>query len=498
MVLTRSFLQRVHLPFQRRAEWSNVDSSQSVVPLRRYSPSTLGELRRLVVAAEVVGTTVRAVGSGHSWSDVAVAPGFLVAPDNLNRPLDLEPQLLRPGTESGPPLVRVGSGMRIEELNEVLRGQGLSLPNMGGYDGQTVAGAFATSTHGSGIGFGPLSDLVVSLDIVGSGGAVYRIERNDGPTDPAAFAAAHPDKRLIQDDGWFRAASVGMGSLGLIHSMVLAVRDRHQLREVRTLSTWSRVRAELARGDVLLRNDHYEVLFSPYPRADGELECLVTTRNEISPQEYRRDHMRTRNIFTELLARFPLTGPAIGLVMRLFPTITPFLLHLSLTSLVRKDYVNESYKVFNIGAANDLPAYSAEIGIPIDSRGLHLKAVDEIAAVARKHRELGNTYQSSPISLRFVRATDSYMSMMEGRDTMMVELIMLDPTRGGRELLADYEDVLVRELEGRPHWGQVNHLTRERIEAMYPHFADWLAVRAQLNSSGVFDSPFTNRVGISA
>jgi hypothetical protein len=32
---------------------------------------------------------------------------------------------------------------------------------------------------------------------------------------------------------------------------------------------------------------------------------------------------------------------------------------------------------------------------------------------------------------------------------------------------------------------------------MYPRYPDWLRVRSQLNASGVFDSPFTERVGIS-
>ena len=59
---------------------------------------------------------------------------------------------------------------------------------MGGYDGQTIAGVISTSTHGSGIRFGPITDDVRSLDIVASGGALYRIEPADGITDPAAFA----------------------------------------------------------------------------------------------------------------------------------------------------------------------------------------------------------------------------------------------------------------------------------------------------------------------
>ena len=33
---------------------------------------------------------------------------------------------------------------------------------------------------------------------------------------------------------------------------------------------------------------------------------------------------------------------------------------------------------------------------------------------------------------------------------------------------------------------------------MYPRYDDWLDVRRELDPDGVFDSPFTKRVGISA
>jgi L-gulono-1,4-lactone dehydrogenase len=105
-------------------------------------------------------------------------------------------------------------------------------------------------------------------------------------------------------------------------------------------------------------------------------------------------------------------------------------------------------------------------------------------------------YQSSPISFRFVKASNAYMSMMSGRDTMMIELMQLSRCDGGYELNAAYERAL-RKLAGRPHWGQVNTLTATEMAAMYPRYRDWLDVHRQLNSSGVFDSPFTERVGIS-
>jgi hypothetical protein len=487
-----------------RKRWRNDTGNQGIDPLREVTPRTLEELRAIVQEAERERCTVRAVGSGHSWSDVALTDGILVHPTGLAAPLELEEELLRTDAPDGEPggdsltLVRVQAGMTIAGLNAHLQAMGLALPNMGGFDGQTVAGVISTSTHGSGIGYGPLSDLVRSLDIVGSGGVVHRIEPENGPSDPDAYRARHPESLLMQDDRWFQAAVVGMGCMGLIYSVTLAVQPTFYLREVRTMSTWSKVREELARGDVLRHNSHCEVYFNPYPDDDGEIECLLTTRNPVSPSEYRHDHRRARSLLMELTARFPLTPLLINSITGLWPGISPFLIGRALKALVNDDYVNISYKVFNIGAANYLPAYSCEIGVPVDERELYLAAVEKIVAVAEQRRRLGDVYHSSPISLRFVKASEACMSMMQGRDTMMIELIMATHTVGGMELLGAHEDALY-ELGGRPHWGQVNSLTGSNglVDAMYPRYREWQEIHAQLNASGVFDSPFSKRVGIS-
>jgi hypothetical protein len=199
----------------------------------------------------------------------------------------------------------------------------------------------------------------------------------------------------------------------------------------------------------------------------------------------------------ELLSTFPLTPNIINLITGLWPSLSPFLLENAIRALIKDDYEEVSYKVLNIGAANVLPAYSAEIGVPMDGR--HIEAVERIIEVAAERRRLGDVYQSSPISFRFVKASPAHMSMMNGRDTMMIELIQLTRTEGGYELLAAYEEALY-ELGGRPHWGQVNTLTGSHglIASMYPRYGDWLEVHGRLNASGVFDGPFSRRVGISA
>jgi choline dehydrogenase-like flavoprotein len=83
------------------------------------------------------------------------------------------------------------------------------------------------------------------------------------------------------------------------------------------------------------------------------------------------------------------------------------------------------------------------------------------------------------------------------RATMMVELIMVDGTLGGYRLLATYEERLA-DLGVRAHWGQYNTLTGERVAAAYPRWDAWLGLQRELNASGVLDSPFARRIGISA
>lgn len=490
---------------ERRRRWRNRARTQSVDPLGIFRPQSCDEIVELVQRAEKEGVSVRAVGSRHSWSDVALGPGYVLRPEGLARPLDLEERLLCPPRGDSPErLVRVEAGMRIRDLNRWLdRENGLALSNMGGYDGQTVAGVISTSTHGSGLRFGPISDFVRSVDLVAAGGKRYRIEPEQGPTDGERWEPLHPDWELVQDDDRFAAVRVGMGCLGVIYAVMLAVEPAYLLTEVRKPSTWEDLREDLHRGALLdpNRHRHFELFLSPYARkSDGKHPCMVTTRDRLTdklPPWW--SSRRRRNWLAELLSGLPGMGQLIRAVANALPRATPRFMQMTLNGLSDDEYTNRSYRVLNIGAANSLPAYSAEIGVPVDDRRRHVAAVERIIEIADEHRRIGEIFHTSPIALRFVGSSRAHMSMMQGCDTMMIELIQLKGTRGGLEVLAAYENALYA-LDGRPHWGQVNTLTgsHELVASLYEQLPRWLDAHATLNSSHVFDSPFSKRVGIAA
>jgi L-gulono-1,4-lactone dehydrogenase len=479
---------------ERRVTWTNHTRNQSAQPLRRCFPESEADVVALVQEAEAVRSTVRAVGSGHAWSDAALTGGFVIETHGIGRHFEADPGPLAEAWKDRC-LVRADGGMRVRDLNEHLLRAGRGLSNMGGYDGQTIAGVISTSTHGSGLRFGPLSDAVRSLDVVASRGRRLRIEPSEGPTDPAVYGDGG-GRPLVQDDRYFRAAKVGVGCLGVITSVLLEVEDAYWLTEKRWQEPWSEVREALLQGDVLRDPEtrHYEVYFSPYER-EGDRPCLVTTRNRTEPRASARrgDRRRTRNFRTETLGRLPGLPNLLNWLMDKRPRLTPWLLEQAIKALVDAEYTHQSHRVLNIGQANFLPAYSSEIGVPI-SEGRHVAAVEAIFTVAERHRQLGDVYHTSPIALRFVKESDAYLSMMHGRDTMMIELIMMTRTEGGFELLAEYEKELYA-LGGRPHWGQFNVMGAEVVRRMYPELDTWLEVHADLNDTGVFDGPLSRRVG---
>src|SRR5699024_3667797 len=136
---------------------------QAARPRRTSAPSGTAGVAAAVRAAAEDGLRVRMVGSGHSFTGVAVTDGVLLSPSGLGRVRGVD-------AEAG--TVTVEAGLPLCDLNEALEARGLALANLGDIAVQTTAGAIQTGTHGTGRRSGGLAAQVRGMQLVLADGSV--------------------------------------------------------------------------------------------------------------------------------------------------------------------------------------------------------------------------------------------------------------------------------------------------------------------------------------
>ena len=511
------------VPVGSRVPWANYVGTQKAQPLKVERPKSLEALQAIMKEAAKgflssgMNCPVRAVGSGHSWSDSALSDGIVIETRrpltdppgiNLDKELDISDTvkdgLLKdltnePWDSNATTLYSTEAGVILSDLILALEKKGLALINMGGYDGQTLAGVISTSTHGSGITLGSFSSMVESLIVVTEDGSVLQIEKTNGVTDPAKFAAKFgPTRTLKQDDDLFNASVVGVGCLGVIYAATIRVRKLYYLQEERVILTWGEVQKKLNEG-ILNEFRHVEVLFNPHKVTTlahplGANFCLLTTRNIVKEPSAETVIGSGQDVFENLLGR--LEGEALALLFNAVPTASPWLIQIALDVLQHpKPVTNVYYKILNIGTANSFPAVCAEYGIDVPKQ---IDAMNAIFAAAAHNQKYG-IYHSSPAAMRWVAPSPGYLSMQPVA-TCMIEMPNLRGVYGYPDIYFRYETMLVRDFGARPHWGQMNFLngSPDLIKKLYPQVDKWQAKFDQFNQNGRFSSVFTNRVGFSS
>jgi FAD/FMN-containing dehydrogenase len=492
--------------FRTRNRWSNYVKDQVANPLKLFVPNSLGELRDILQEARGLGYKVRAIGSGHSSSNIAISRDYMINTHGLDRVLNLDLLDLASGNALNHQLFFVECGIRIKAVNKALEKAGKALINMGAYDGQTIAGVLSTSTHGSGVELGAFPDYLKAIFLLGEDGTLYQIERSAGAgisKGPAKIPGAGAIT-LIRDDDYFYSVGVSMGCMGIIYAVVIEVMDKYMLEETRSFANWGDIKKELATGKLLCEYRHVEVLISPYRYKGRDHKCMVTKR-KIASRPYKsplipRGH---RKILPELFVRvIPdfLIDAAIRFIVNHFPHLMPAFVQSELSTLSDRGYIDKSYKVLNLGADNNLAAYATEIALPGSA---YLDAVEEIIRVVANSVSEGGQYLNAPFSLRFVKSNSFFLSMQysdaPGDFTCMIEFPTVSGTIGGVELLARIESALYR-FGGIPHWGQINHIGgtgQSSVGRLCPRFADWMRVYHKLCPENRFANDFTNHCGIS-
>ncbi len=477
-------------------EWENYLGEQKFLPQKRFQPESEDEVAKIVRDAASAGIRVHFAGAGHASSPLVPCDGWLIEGEKLSG-----------ATREKGNCVRVLAGTRIHDLNAALDAMGLAMPNLGSATFQSIAGAIATGTHGSGVKYGALCDLVRSVDIVDGGGKRIRVEPKSAPyseSSPDDFGAKRRSRRnsrelegraletsieLKRDDDLFYSVVVGIGVCGLVTSLVIEARPAFLLSETRTLTTWEGLLGNEKLDQEILAADHYEIWLNPYV-TEGH-SALVTVRTEVpngTPLHPREDQWELKYRPIRQLLTWGLET---------FPQLVPNALAWAMKSQATHEnapWVDHSYGIFDLGSINDMPALATEWFFPLPK---WRDAVESLLAEARKLSLRPRAIGGVPFGVRFVKGSPHFLAMSYGKSTDVfctIELPVYDDDHDRDTLLRGYERAAEKH-GGRPHWGQAHHPRRHRHHHRYPRFHDWKKIRHELDPKEAFANLASYREG---
>jgi len=429
------------------AVWRNWSGRLQASPARVVVPSHADEVAMAVKAAARDGLRVKPLGAGHSFSEIAVPDGVALRLDRMDRLVALD-------RASG--LVTVQGGITLHALNPLLAGAGLALTNMGDIDRQTIAGATATGTHGTGIRFGGISTQIRAMELVLADGSRVRCA---------------PDER----PDLFAAARVGLGALGVVTEVTLQCEPRYVLRSVVEPMPLEQALDELP--DRVERNDHFEFFWFPHSTT-----ALTTTNTRLPGDAPRRPVGRLR----DLLENDLLTNRVLELAMRLgtrVPAAIPRITRAITAGVSESETVDYSYKVF--ASRRETRFNEGEFAIP---RAAVVDVLREIKHWVDTHDER----ISFPFEVRFVAEDDIWLAPTYRRNSAYIAFHQYH--RLPYQRFFDAMGQILADVGGRPHWGKMHTLDAEALRPRYPRFDDFVALRDRLDPTGVFTNDYLDRV----
>jgi FAD-linked oxidoreductase len=448
-----------------RREWRNWAGNATAVPARWCRPRTTAEISAAIKEAASDGLTVRAVGSGHSFTAAAATTGVA---------LDLSEWTGITAADTRTCLVTARSGTTLRALNAELAGLGLAMANLGDIDAQTLAGALSTGTHGTGARLGGLAAQVESLELVLADGSVVNCSARSRPE-------------------LFAAARVGLGAFGVIAAVTLRCVPSFTLAADERPMPVDEVIERFE--ELAAANDHFEFYWFPYGR-----KALVKRNNRLSRPDASPASATARAVPD--VSGSPGAGPmpgwrrfwefevmenaAFGALCRLGrarPRLIPALNRFSSAALSSRSYADSSHRVFV--TPRRVRFVESEYAVPRESLR------DVLAELRRAVPRLADPVMF-PVEVRVAAADDIWLSTAYGRDSAYIAIHQYVglPYQAYFDL---FESVMAV-VAGRPHWGKLHSLDAERLAALYPRLGDFRRLRAELDPEARFGNAYLAKV----
>jgi xylitol oxidase len=376
---------------------------------------------------------VRALGTGHSFSNVADTVGTLVSLADL--PSRIEVEVARR-------IARVSAATRWGDLSHEAARHGLALHNMGSLPHISVAGSAATGTHGSGSGLGCLASSVRALEMVTADGRVVSLTRGDDVFDGSVVA---------------------LGSLGIVTTMEVDLVDSYDIEQ----TVWEGM-------PIAAAIDHLDDIMD----CARSVSLFTTWSSDAVEQVWVKREVSQPRPDLAWLGASPAGGPRHPV-----PGMDPAACTEQLG--VRGSW-NERVPHFRMeftpSSGDEL---QSEYMVPRSHGAAALAALRAIAP------RIAPVVQISEI--RAVAADSLWLSPFAGRDSLCLHFTWVSDVEAVMPAVRLVEEALTP-FAARPHWGKVFAVEGAAIRSLYPRFDDFAALRREMDPAGKLGNTFVDRV----
>ena len=432
-------------------QWQNWSGLESAEPRNVLSPTSAEGVVAAVRAARDSGSTVKMVGTGHSFTGIAAPGDTMLVPDRLSGIVAVDRDAMT---------VTAYAGTQLRVLNAELERLGLSLHNMGDIAEQTLAGAVSTGTHGTGGVAAGLAAQLSAFQMVTGAGELLDASRSSNPE-------------------LFELGRVGLGALGILTTVTFEVEPLFLLEAHEQPMSWDEA---LGSFDEMVAGSHHCDMYW-FPHSDRMLtkrnSRLAADLSEASPVGRVRgwvdDELLSNTVFGALTA-----------AANRAPRIIPRINRVSARALNARTYSDVAHRVFT--SPRRVVFREMEYAVP---RAAGLDALGEARLVIERSR----WRISFPVEIRVAPADDVALSTAYDRDTFY--LAFHTHHRSDWRTHTAYLDAMeaiMRAHDGRPHWGKLHTRTATDLGPAYPRFGEFLELRDRLDPDRLFANAYLRRV----
>ena len=418
-------------------KWSNWSGGVTSKPKQVVAPKD-----DVALAAAIRSTTdtIRAPGSGHSFTPVCASDGMIV---------DLAAFTGLKSVNKEKMTATFGAATPLWAMSPALLKEGLGLKNMGDIDRQTLGGVVGTGTHGTGRTLGSFSAAVAGFKIVAANGDLL----NCTPEENSDV---------------FAAGRCAIGTLGVMTEITMHVRPAYRLVEKSFLLPPDELFAQL--DNLVNANRHFEFFWFPY--ADVAICKSLNETTEVAPEPRSAEQMYERG---EKGSPEEKTFAAINTILPYAPFLLKQAHRLFSQRMSGAPKVRWSGELFP--SPRTVRFNEMEYAVPY-AKGPD--AIREVVAKIRKDRI--NT--GFPIEYRSVAADDVWISPFQGRESATIAVHQYRTVDTMPYFNAC--EAIFKSYEGRPHWGKRHSRTSRDLAPVYPEFGRFQELRKRLDPGGKF------------